>query len=209
MNTVKITTRQAPTRRLGIRLAVLAGATVLAVTASAAVTEQPAAAHHGGGHRAYGCRTVALQSAANHLFVSAEAGDAYGGDWAGMLRARNTYIGPWEKFQLCSVDDSAWPDGVALWAESVHGWVSAEIGYGGAGMSGLLRGRPYSDTIETWEEFRIINLGGTNHIALFSAANYDVVTAELDYPTNDTLYGRLRARTNVLGPWEQFYISYL
>jgi hypothetical protein len=194
-------------RRPGVRLAALAMVTVLALAGCILATMQPAAAYHGGGYNVLGCRTIALQSKANMRFVSAESGEPYTEAWDGMLRARNLYTGPWEKFALCQVDDPAFPDSVAIWAFSKNGWVSVENNYPEDTWA-MLRGRPNTSTVQTWEEFRILH-PCNDCIALFSAANHNLVSAEVGYPRNDIRYGMLRARTNISGPWEEFYLYYL
>jgi hypothetical protein len=88
---------------------------------------------------------VALQSEWNNLFVSAELG--YGWPYTGMLRARSSTVGPWERFDL------AYQGGNFMIRSEANGlYVAAELGYGSPDY-GLLRAR--SDVHGDWETFAI------------------------------------------------------
>ncbi|HXA60500.1 MAG TPA: hypothetical protein VNW94_15180, partial [Streptosporangiaceae bacterium] len=84
------------------------------------------------------CSTVSLK-AANGLYVTAELGSGYTGADYGMLRARATSVGPWERFEECPLV----PYTITLRSEANGLYVTAELGYTGTenGMlvAGMLR----------------------------------------------------------------------
>jgi hypothetical protein len=85
----------------------------------------------------------------NLRYVSAEV--AYTGVDYGMLRARATSLGSWEKFKI-----ERWGPNPAMYTiKSLRNgrYVSAELGYGG-GRYGMLRARATS--IGNWEKFFIL-----------------------------------------------------
>jgi hypothetical protein len=88
---------------------------------------------------------VAIQSEWNNLFVSAELG--YGWPYTGMLRARSSTVGPWERFDFVYQAGN-----FAIRSEANGLYVSAELGYGSPDY-GLLRAR--SDVISDWETFSL------------------------------------------------------
>lgn len=135
------------------------------------------------------------RSNANGLYVSAELG--YTGGNQGMLRARGSQVGPWEKFSLYYLGDGTW----TMQSQANGLYVSTEIGYTG-GNYGMLRAR--SSQIGPWELYYVIPTGGDS-FALQSYANNNYVSAELGYTGGN--YGMLRARATQIGPWEQFHVA--
>src|SRR6266498_3316638 len=84
----------------------------------------------------------------NSRYTSAELGS--GGDH-GMLRARATSVGNWEKFTI-----ARWGPNPAMYtirSQANGRYVSAELGYGG-GRYAMLRARATS--IGNWEKFLIL-----------------------------------------------------
>jgi hypothetical protein len=141
----------------------------------------------------YSCGETSFQSVVNGRYVSAELG--YTGGNYGMLRARATSIGPWEKFEVCGYTR----DGYNIDYETIRSvangrYVSAELGYTG-GNYGMLRARATS--IGPWEEFF------TGMVDIQSISNGLYVSAELGYTGGN--YGMLRARATSVGPWEEFW----
>jgi hypothetical protein len=137
--------------------------------------------------QAASCYDGAIYSEANHRYVSAELG--YTGADYGMLRARASSVGPWERFEICY-------SSVALTHFSFRSlangrWVSAELGYTGSRYA-MLRARATS--IGPWEKFF------ANEIQ--SEANGRWTSAELGY--TGATYGMLRARAGSIGPWENW-----
>lgn len=141
------------------------------------------------------CLHVAFRSKANNRYVSAEFG--WGGDDFGMLRARATSVGPWERFWLCAADQS-----YTIRADVGH-YVSAELGWGGD-RYGMLRAR--AGMAGPWEVFDFwFSSPQENHWAISSKVGGRWVSAELGWGGDQ--YGMMRARGTDLGPWELFYID--
>jgi hypothetical protein len=138
-----------------------------------------------------------ILSWANLRYVAAELG-ATGGSY-GMLRARSTSIGPWERFSFLSTDHSTF----VILANANTRYVSAELGYGGDDY-GMLRARAWP--AGPWEDFRLLYNAATDSNALQSVANGLYVSAELGATGNRN--GMLRARAAAIGPWEQFEVGY-
>lgn len=138
------------------------------------------------------CTDIKLKSKASNRFVSAEVD--YTGYVSGMLRARSTSAGDWEKFSICPGNGF-----YTLYSYSAKGWVSAEQNYTGAD-AGMLRAR--SGSVGAWEKF---DVRCTDYCTLKSLANGKYVTSELAYTGSG--YGMLRARSTSVGDWEKFLIS--
>jgi hypothetical protein len=155
-------------------------ASVLTIGGMVAATATPA--------QAVDCHDIALYSEANHRYVSAELG--YTGSDYGMLRARATSIGPWERFEICYASASNF--NFSLRSLANGRWVSAELGYTGSRYA-MLRAR--AGSIGPWERFNAGN-------ELQSNANHRWVSTELGY--TGSLYGMLRARAGSIGPWENW-----
>jgi hypothetical protein len=170
------------------------------IAASLVVTVQPAAADN---HKTHSCERVALR-AANGKYVSAEVSYTY--SWAGMLRARADRIGPWEQFLLCDVYDVRFYAPQALFSDldAANGWVSAEFNYS-SDYKGMLRARPNSYVVDVWEEFTFVRSTCSDDCwVIRSVWNNKLVSAEIGYQQSDPRYGMLRARADVVGPWENF-----
>ena len=142
-----------------------------------------------------------LLSAANSDYVSAEIDDT-GADY-GMLRARATTVGPWEKFDFCYDVTQGW------WAISsdVYGlYVTQQFGYPGASFAELTAS---SSIIGPYQKFLLSCLQGppvsprVDYVLLQAQTNLNYVSAELGYTGAD--YGMLRARAATAGPWETFF----
>jgi hypothetical protein len=132
------------------------------------------------------------RSIANGLYVSAELG--YTGSNYGMLRARASTVGSWEKFSQYHYNDTQ----VGFYSTANFYWVSAELGYTGSNYA-MLRAR--ASTRGPWEDYNVIeNADGT--VSLQSNANLLYVSAELGYTGSN--YAMLRARASSIGPWEKF-----
>ncbi|ARZ72115.1 hypothetical protein SMD11_6539 [Streptomyces albireticuli] len=155
--------------------------TLADVVADRAKTQVSAACYH----------HVVITSHTNARLVSAELG--YGGDSYGMLRARATAIGPWERFTVC-FNDWHW----TIQSQANDRYVSAELGYGGDSYA-MLRAR--ATAVGPWERFSL-NYCGQGCTTITSQANDQLVSAEMGYGGDS--YGMLRARATALGPWERF-----
>ncbi|GAA4187706.1 hypothetical protein GCM10023074_00600 [Microbispora amethystogenes] len=149
------------------------------------------------------CQNRSIKSRANGRYVSAELGYGTSDSRYGMLRARATGVGPWEKFRICY-------NGRNYTIQSRHNgkYVSAELGYGTSDSRyGMLRARATS--AGTWERFFITSCG--TGCVLIEAANLKYVAAELGYGKTDSRYGMLRGRTPdvsyKIGPWEKFSVQ--
>jgi hypothetical protein len=128
--------------------------------------------------------------------VSAELG--YSGDNYGMLRARATRVGPWEKFTVCSDFNGQHGLRYYIRSQANRRYVSAEVRYSGDDR-GMLRAR--ATGVGPWEEFTIRGTS-TGATYLWSQANRRYVSAEVRYSGDDR--GMLRARATRVGPWENF-----
>lgn len=93
------------------------------------------------------CTSDLAIKAGNGLYVSAEFG--YGGNSFGLLRARATTVGPWEKFKLCH-HQSPQPF-YTLQSQANDLYVSVELGWAGE-SNALLRAR--SSSYGPWERFK-------------------------------------------------------
>jgi hypothetical protein len=143
--------------------------------------------------------TTALK-ASNGRWVSVELG--YSGPTYGMLRARATEIGPWERFYVHCLGGGQ----IALRSQANGAWVTAEMQYTGSSY-GMLRAR--AARINAWERYTFESLDGafaTQPVVLISTANGREVSAELGYTGADN--GMLRARGGT-GPWEIYMPSLL
>lgn len=164
-----------------VRLLACAALNVIAA-AMAMVSTTPA-------HASANCSEVSIK-AANGLYVSAEIG--YTGSYYGMLRARASTVGPWEKFQKCWLDVNHF----ALYSEANGLYVRADLGYATTDpLYGMLRasinsiGGPYETFFDDSGDAIV-------------AYNNRWVSAELSYPGSER--GMLRARATSIGPWEIF-----
>lgn len=171
---------------------------VLAAFISATVPSSPAQADGGA------CRNVAIRSQGNGLYVSAELG--YSGDRYGMLRARASTIGPWEKFQLCQYIGTVGPGNALYWTSSLRSlannkFVSVEYDYTG-GWYGMLRAR--ADSWGSWEILMIDDWNSPAHIG--TASQIQIASAELDQqPAEWNAMLRMRPCCTKAGTWEGFY----
>jgi hypothetical protein len=157
------------------------------------------------GARGVDCYPVqGFKSEANSRYVAAELG--YGPwkyprrDLYGMLRARADTVGPWERYQFCSLDGFGlrW----SIFTNANGRWASTEINYGGPDRN-MLRARATS--IGPWEQYRIYCIDPEDRpgaFAIYSTASDRYVAAELGYKGDD--YGMLRARSSDVGAWEAF-----
>lgn len=148
----------------------------------------------GSAAQAADCSIVALYSKAAGRYVSAELG--YTGSDYGMLRARATSIGEWERFELCWGRGTQQAD---FTLRSLANWryVSAELAYTGSRYA-MLRAR--ASSYDSWEIFN--GASGWR-----SKANWKLVSAELG--NTGGYYGMLRARASTAGPWEAFEVRYI
>jgi hypothetical protein len=144
----------------------------------------------------FGCAkgTISIFARANSRYVSAELNET--GNRVGMLRARATSIGTWEKFTV--IGNCRATSGCALRSAANSRYVSAEILDPGA-QKGMLRARAKS--VGAWERFRISG-DCTVGCALRSLANNRWISAEREYTGSGN--GMLRARNTSIGTWEKF-----
>ncbi|MFF7677458.1 hypothetical protein [Actinacidiphila glaucinigra] len=138
------------------------------------------------------CDDIKIQSTANGLFVAAEKD--YDGYVKGMLRARSSSGGSWEKFSLCPMDGY-----YTLFSYGTMSYVSAEKNYTGAD-AGMLRAR--SADVKSFEKFEV---RCPSYCTIKSLANGQYVSAELAY--TGTGYGMLRARSSSVQSYEKFSFS--
>ncbi|MEV4415392.1 hypothetical protein [Catellatospora sp. NPDC049609] len=138
------------------------------------------------------CMDGALYSLGAKKYVTAELG--YTGTGYGMLRARATSVGDWERFEFCYESGTS---GGMLSIRSLanNRWVTVETGYTGVD-NGMLRAS--STSVGTKQYFWAWN-GGLN-----SDANGKYATAELSY--TGARLGMLRSRATTAGPWEKYEI---
>jgi len=137
----------------------------------------------------------AFKYAISGLYVSTEIG--YSGADNGMLRARSSSIGAWERYYLC-YDGS----GYGIYSLANSRYVSNELGYTGGDYC-MLRSRATS--IGSWERFYLYgNSNGT--YSWRSVANMNYVSTEIGYTGGD--FGMLRARSTANYDWEKFYLVY-
>ncbi|GGQ76756.1 fascin domain-containing protein [Couchioplanes azureus] len=164
---------------------------------SAAVEQQRSAiaARHNAAAQAVLCwHNVTIYANANRRWVSMEKG--YSGTDNGMLRARATVVGPWERFVVCRDNVT----GYTYWASQDTGLVvSTELGYS-AGDYGMLRAR--ATIVGPWEQYYTTSQPGS-WFSMYAYGNGRWVSTEIGYSAGD--YGMLRARATVIGPWEQYY----
>jgi hypothetical protein len=184
------------TRRSALRL------TTVALVAPALLATAPAPQAHAAncapGDPA-GTEFTAVLRSSRGLIVTAEL--EYGGATEGMLRARATRVGSWERFRVRCLGNAQ----IALRAANGK-WVAAELGagYTGTTSEGMLRAR--STRIGRWETFRYRPVDGTSfgdgRVALESVANGRLVAAEFE--NEGSRQGMLRARSTERGSWETF-----
>jgi hypothetical protein len=145
-----------------------------------------------------GCATVALLSTASGTYVSTEIQDS---NFPGMLRARASSVGSWEKYTLC-VDEATSTGTLLSHANGLY--VAAERDYMGR-YAGMLRARTSPGNLGTWEQFKVaVPCCDTWNFTAHS--NGLLVSAEFGYAGTET--GMLRARATSAGPWEAFYAPY-
>ncbi|MEU7899214.1 hypothetical protein AB0B45_40960 [Nonomuraea sp. NPDC049152] len=182
-------------------------ATIMGVAVLGIATPQAHAAE-------YDCtylNTVAIKTQATSArpsrYLSAEL--AYGEPYYGMIRARATQIGPWEKFKRYRCAEGAPIPVYALRAANGL-WVSSERGYGGA-YNGLLRAS--ADIVQEWELF-YMKLGGNapgEWSDIYWTPSYGAqryyVSAE--WGAGGDHHGMARARAGQVGPWEKFEIEFI
>ncbi|WP_214318269.1 fascin domain-containing protein [Nonomuraea sediminis] len=154
--------------------------------------------------------TIAIKTQATSTrpsrYLSAEL--AYGEPYYGMIRARATAIGPWEKFKRYECFGRQ----ERVWAfRAANGlWVSSERGYGGA-YNGLLRAS--ADTVQEWEIFNMV-LGGNapGESSNFSWKPYDYAQPyyfSAEWGAGGDHNGMVRARAGQIGPWEKFEVEFI
>lgn len=145
------------------------------------------------------CSTRAIYSQAAGKYVSAELG--WTGDFYGLLRARASTVGPWERFNVCEYQDGNYPSNEVWTIQSLANglYVSAELGWTG-GLYGLLRAR--ASTVGPWEKFNLLADPSWSGSSLRSWANCKYVSAELGW--TGEFNGLLRARADTVRQWERF-----
>lgn len=142
-------------------------------------------------------RTFYIESLYSGYTVSAELGAApYTGAYAGLLRARATAVGPWERFSMVCTGSGQF----AIKAYNGR-YVSAELGYSTSDWRyGMLRAR--ATAIGPWEKFTYDGSDWTYPGYLKSVGNGRYVSSEFGYSGSDWRFGMLRARSTARGAWE-------
>jgi len=182
-------------KKLAVAACLVLAGTGTMVTPSPALAQSVTSEAAERGTSAVSCKNRTIQSLANGKYVSAELG--WSGDNYGMLRARSSKVGPWEKFRFCY-------NGYNYTIQSLANgkFVSAEFGWSGASR-GMLRAR--APRAATWERFYINSCGtGCTSIQNLAIPSRRHVSAELGNKGNRS--GMLRARNEGVGPWERFRI---
>ena len=142
-----------------------------------------------------------LAANANSDYVSAELG--YTGASYGMLRARATTIGPWEKFDFCHDVTQGW------WAISSDAnglYVTAQFGYPGASFGELTAS---SSIIGPYQKWVLGCVPGSpvgpqiEFVTIQAQTNLNYVSTEIGY--TGASYAMLRARAATAGPWEKYF----
>jgi hypothetical protein len=142
-----------------------------------------------------------LDANANADYVSAELG--YTGADYGMLRARATTVGPWEKFDFCYDSTQGW---WAISSDANGRYVTAQFGYAGASFGEVTAS---STTIGPYQKWLLSCVLGApvgpqiGFVVIRAQTNLNYVSAELGYTGAD--YAMLRARATTVGPWEEYY----
>jgi hypothetical protein len=151
---------------------------------------------------AVGCNddSLIISDAAN-AYVSTEIG--YGGGLNGMLRARASTPGTWEKYSICGWWDAQYNTFVqSIRSERNGRYVTAEFGYTGVD-NGMLRARATS--IGIWEKFKIQRWGEHGSMYTIRSLRYSrYVSTERGY--GGVRHNMLRARASSIGPWEKYFI---
>lgn len=101
--------------------------------------------------------TISLRNEENGLYVTSE--DSYSGVQKGMLRARGTNTGAWERF---TVEPQGGDEYALRSAANPDLYISARFNATGDDM-GLLR--PYATSVGSWERFTFEKVGGTGATA--------------------------------------------
>jgi len=139
-----------------------------------------------------GCNSdFTMYSNANKKAVSAEL--SYTGSVYGLLRARSSTVGPWEKFTLCKYTTY-----YTIKSNANGLYVSVELGMTGP-YNGILRAR--SSAVGPWEKLTKTNIGNGWQFYFGSQANNKLVSVELG-ETYTGIAASLRARATSLGNWE-------
>jgi hypothetical protein len=139
------------------------------------------------------------------LYVAAELG--YTGDFYADMRARTPWPPDgWETFDLANFSDGTWGILSPLDRGGSGGFASTEMGYGGDFWR-ILRAR--ADRAGAWERYDIICLDSgcpiPGNFAFYSRAAGKYVSAEKNW--GGDFLGQLRARADVIGPWETFWVD--
>jgi hypothetical protein len=142
-----------------------------------------------------GCQTVAIWSTDTDQYVSVELDDRA---FPGMLRARASAIGPWERFTMC-VDGLNY---FTLRSLANGMYVSVEHDYSGR-YQHMLRARTAPANLGGWEKFLLEDWGD---IVAFKTDRGAYVSAEFGYSGAEK--GMLRGRGTYRGPWESYEYSY-
>ena len=146
------------------------------------------------------CLNDTIQSYQNSNFVSTEIG--YSGSQYGMLRARASAVGPWEKYTIC-IDNTT--SIVTIQAQANGLFVSTEIGYLNSSYA-MLRAR--ASVVGPWEQYFLNCSSGSHGFCFIQSKANGLFVAEEDLYWGSG-YGMLRARTTPqsIGTWEEFIIN--
>jgi hypothetical protein len=175
-----------PSARQLARLKLVSLIATLVLAGSVGLASPASADHHCNTNFGFGL------SGFGSTTVSAEL--AHTGSKYGMLRARASEWGPWEKFTLCIYNSY-----VTIKSNANGKYVSVEMNYTGS-YKYMLRAR--ATTVGPWEKFTKKPVGTGSQYYLISQANDLYVSSERTYTGQD--HGMLRARASKPGPWELF-----
>lgn len=127
---------------------------------------------------------VTIESRQNRHFVSTTALPI-----VGLLRAKGTYAGTTERYQVCrETRTNTW---------TIRAWLGLYVTTIVPGDPMLMAG---SRSVGIAQRYRLVGLGAD--VAIKSLANDRFVTAEVS--ESGSRYGMLRARAAVVGGWELF-----
>jgi hypothetical protein len=177
-------------------LQVLTGNATASVTPSVVHAHPAAAASLPLDNRLYSIRATATSR-----YVSAELGAPEGS--YGVLRARATTVGAWERFRFH--ESYSGPVDFGFWPAENNRPVQTDIQARGA-YQGTLQANGTFDALSQGDPAMVYDLVpiGSGDFAIRSHANNRFVSAELGYTGAN--YGLLRARATTVGAWERFDI---
>jgi ABC-type phosphate transport system substrate-binding protein len=137
-----------------------------------------------------------IKSMANRHYVSADLGQQ--GALQGVLRARATSVGRWERFECDVVATNRW----TILSDANHRYVSSLLGTSGQLANALRADATAAGS--TTANYSFVPVPGCGCFAI-RGPNGRYVSAELANPVGT--YALLRARSSTIGPWEKFTLT--